>query len=311
MANYIPDPEQLMECPYNKSHRVAAKRFQNHLMKCRMVSNEPTRYTDSRGTLLDLIFTDNERCGSNFRNNPGRGFATCPFNATHEMHKSKLRKHIENCPDKAMLEPVLSYERFKIHGCTDLPKYDDESQSRRSAENWDEEIPDNPREVDPSYFARMEYKDLSGYVLQEKEEAEEDGQLRKPRIQAPKSMITQPPPQQSQTRCIYSKSKLTNRDNRALSRLLERFDYSCGSIVCPDGDFLHGKIFVRLQLDCRKPIEFPYHASHISRNDICCYCCTPETSKDRQLSVKFRIVLPFSNACLQAGCEVPKRNPIK
>ncbi|XP_052086384.1 uncharacterized protein LOC127723684 [Mytilus californianus] len=197
MAYYqIPDPEQLIECPYDKVHMVAAKRMQYHLMKCR-------------------------------RNFTGREFATCPFNARHEMPKPELRYHIANCPDKAMLEPILSYEQSKnqedgknFKGCTDLPKYDDQSRPGRSAENWDEEIPDNPRiGVDPSYFARMEYKDMSGmsrsekkswrnqchlppdqrkYPLQEKQEEEEDGQLRKPRIQASKFMIAQPPPQQSQ-----------------------------------------------------------------------------------------------------------------
>ncbi|CAG2256898.1 unnamed protein product [Mytilus edulis] len=197
MAYYhIPDPEQLIECPYDKVHMVAAKRMQYHLMKCR-------------------------------RNFTGREFATCPFNARHEMPKPELRYHIANCPDKAMLEPILSYEQSKnqedgknFKGCTDLPKYDDQNRQSRGAENWDEEIPDNPRiGVDPSYFARMEYKDMSGmsrsekrswrsqchlppdqrqYPLQEKQEEEDHGQLRKPRIQASKFMIAQPPPQQSQ-----------------------------------------------------------------------------------------------------------------
>lgn len=61
------------------------------------------------------------------------------------------------------------------------------------------------------------------------------------------------------------------------------------------GDILHWKVFVRLQLDCKKTIEFPYYASQISRNDICCYCCVHDTTKDRQLSTKFRICCLFAS----------------
>lgn len=39
MAYYkIPDPEQLIPCPYDKVHMIAAKRMQYHLMKCRKVN---------------------------------------------------------------------------------------------------------------------------------------------------------------------------------------------------------------------------------------------------------------------------------
>ncbi|XP_052086329.1 gametocyte-specific factor 1 homolog isoform X2 [Mytilus californianus] len=196
MASYSTlDPEQIIVCPLDKNHEMPAKRLQYHLIKCR-------------------------------RNFTGIEFATCPFNARHVMPKRDIRYHIANCPDKAMLEPILSYELSKNHeggkhfkGCTDLPKYEDQSRPR-SAENWDEEIPDNPRiGVDPAYFAKMEYKDLSGmsrsekkavrgqyylppdqrtYPLQEaqKEEVEED--LPKPHSKMSKFMVAQPPQQQSQ-----------------------------------------------------------------------------------------------------------------
>lgn len=72
------DPEQKVVCPYNKTHTMPAKRLQYHLMKCRR----------------------------NFR---GIEFATCPFNARHVMPKRDIRHPIANCPDKAMLEPILSY----------------------------------------------------------------------------------------------------------------------------------------------------------------------------------------------------------
>ena len=36
---YVPDSEDYLECPYDKTHMVRAKRFQYHLMKCRHVSS--------------------------------------------------------------------------------------------------------------------------------------------------------------------------------------------------------------------------------------------------------------------------------
>ena len=36
-------------------------------------------------------------------------------------------------------------------------------------------------------------------------------------------------------RCIYSKKSLTTREERALRRLTEKFQYTCGSVITPDG----------------------------------------------------------------------------
>ena len=38
-------------------------------------------------------------------------------------------------------------------------------------------------------------------------------------------------------RCIYSKKALTSREDRGFRRLLENYDYTCGSINTPDGNF--------------------------------------------------------------------------
>ena len=36
-------------------------------------------------------------------------------------------------------------------------------------------------------------------------------------------------------RCIYAKQKFTPREQRSIKHLLERYDYSCGSVITPDG----------------------------------------------------------------------------
>lgn len=46
------------------------------------------------------------------KNYIGSDFATCPFNARHEMPKPELRYHLANCPDKAVIEPMLAYGRI-------------------------------------------------------------------------------------------------------------------------------------------------------------------------------------------------------
>ncbi|KAJ8321803.1 hypothetical protein KUTeg_000274 [Tegillarca granosa] len=115
MAQYkIPDPEELIPCPYDKVHMIRAKRMQLIGIK--------------------TFFQQNYA---------GRDFATCPFNARHEMPRPELRYHMSNCPDKAMIEPALSYESSKrngggmlFKGCTDVPAYNNYSVPQR--ENWDE-----------------------------------------------------------------------------------------------------------------------------------------------------------------------------
>lgn len=36
-------------------------------------------------------------------------------------------------------------------------------------------------------------------------------------------------------RCVYSKLKLTPRDVRALKHTIEKYDYTCGAILAPEG----------------------------------------------------------------------------
>jgi len=49
-------------------------------------------------------------------------------------------------------------------------------------------------------------------------------------------------------RCIYSKRKLTTRELRGVSRILEKYDYSCGADIIPEGKIFVGyKTFLFLQ----------------------------------------------------------------
>ena len=36
-------------------------------------------------------------------------------------------------------------------------------------------------------------------------------------------------------RCVYSKKSLSMRDSRAFDRIMDKYDYSCGSLITPEG----------------------------------------------------------------------------
>ncbi|XP_054080583.1 gametocyte-specific factor 1-like [Rissa tridactyla] len=69
------DPERLIQCPYNKHHRIRAGRFPYHLVKCRKSYPEVAKE-----------------------------LATCPFNARHLVRQADLSDHIMKCNDKGILE---------------------------------------------------------------------------------------------------------------------------------------------------------------------------------------------------------------
>ena len=75
------DPEKLLVCPYDEVHRIKAKKFQKHLLKCR-------------------------------ENHPEKDFVTCPFNAKHVMLRSEIRHHVSRCPDRVSRSQMVCYEHL-------------------------------------------------------------------------------------------------------------------------------------------------------------------------------------------------------
>ncbi|XP_053378441.1 uncharacterized protein LOC128548073 [Mercenaria mercenaria] len=113
-------------------------------------------------------------------------------------------------------------------------------------------------------------------------------------------------------RCVSAQKALNFRESRTLTRQLEKYDYTCGALIAPEGDVLHGKVFVRLQLSCSSPIELAYYATTMNvRKDVCSFCAAENAQKDPALVLKYRVVLPLCQACNTAGKETLKRNPIK
>lgn len=62
------------------------------------------------------------------------------------------------------------------------------------------------------------------------------------------------------------------------------------------GDILQGKVFVRLQMSCQSPIEFPYYSSTVGRVDVCAHCTLP-SEKSQEMLKKYKVVLPVCAQC--------------
>ncbi|XP_070534152.1 uncharacterized protein [Ptychodera flava] len=120
------DPDELLMCPYDPVHRVAAKRFPYHLMKCK--KNFPT-------VILE----------------------PCPFNARHLVKKHEYRHHLCTCPDKVMLEQDVLHHQAKetgdegafFKGNTDVPPYHNPDFKMPSpTENWDIDSDESSHELE-------------------------------------------------------------------------------------------------------------------------------------------------------------------
>lgn len=139
MAQYrIHDPEELLECPYDKVHMVRAKRFQYHLKGCR----------------------------ANYK---GREYVACTYNAGHVMPKPEHRHHESVCPDRNLVNPEFAHaarldngDDNTLRGCTETPNYS--AIEVPSSEDWDSEphvsVRVGPR-YDPAYYEKVQFKDVT------------------------------------------------------------------------------------------------------------------------------------------------------
>lgn len=98
-----PDPEALVTCPYNPSHRVAFKRMQFHITKCR-------------------------------KGHPGEK-KECLYNATHMVNEQEYQFHLQTCPDRGVIDKyVYTSEKRSAHIVESLP----EPEVPPNEENWDD-----------------------------------------------------------------------------------------------------------------------------------------------------------------------------
>ncbi|XP_072042717.1 uncharacterized protein [Amphiura filiformis] len=154
LANFdMVDPDAEFICPYDPVHKIIAKRFPYHVMRCR-------------------------------KNWNGRSMLTCVFNARHIVPASEHRHHIDNCPDRKCIEADFAYQQrlagvhqsgFNTKGCTSLPNYDRDVEPD-AEEDWDNEISEeaavgyNPDD----YQGPPVFQNLTGYTAGEKRQFHND-----------------------------------------------------------------------------------------------------------------------------------------
>lgn len=68
-----PGYNELLQCPYEKAHRIQAHAMSKHLFKCR-------------------------------KNHPHQKFVSCPFNESHRVAAPELKIHTQNCEDRASFD---------------------------------------------------------------------------------------------------------------------------------------------------------------------------------------------------------------
>ncbi|XP_061386375.1 uncharacterized protein LOC133321298 [Musca vetustissima] len=102
----------MVECPYNKAHRMLRKRLQSHLLKCRL------QY-------------------------PNVELRKCPFNLSHLIPEPEFTHHATNCPDRKLIT------QYKYDAPEDLDEEKPKHAPIESEENWDET---DVADYDPSTY---------------------------------------------------------------------------------------------------------------------------------------------------------------
>lgn len=104
-------------------------------------------------------------------------------------------------------------------------------------------------------------------------------------------------------RVLYSKKKLTGRQQTQLVLLLSEIEYSCGSYVTAPNNKLQNVVLVRLGINCNTPVELPYYSSDIGLKDTCCFCGGRQGEVLPELKLKFKTVLPICTDCKSTGLQ--------
>ncbi|XP_065844251.1 uncharacterized protein [Oscarella lobularis] len=125
-AACLRDPEEILTCPFDPVHQVAAKRFPYHLIKC------STNY--------------------------GAPYYMCPFNGRHVFIVEELFEiHKRKCPDRFCVEREYMHETgaiaAKCTGDLSMPQTTTVAISD-DAENWEEEVVQVP-DVEEEFVERQ------------------------------------------------------------------------------------------------------------------------------------------------------------
>lgn len=101
--------EKLVECPFNKSHKVKANYLQFHIVRC--MKQYPT-------------------------------YTACPYNACHRVDKKDLAKHMSTCPDQHLVTPgSVKSVLVTVHGnVNETPIHVGNPQWNTEDEDWSKDL---------------------------------------------------------------------------------------------------------------------------------------------------------------------------
>ena len=105
----------------------------------------------------------------------------------------------------------------------------------------------------------------------------------------------------SKPRVVYSKLKLSERENITLATALSEYDFTCGSALLPPNVSLSKKAMLRANLSCATPIELPFYGGGLGKTDLCVYCAAEEAPTDQELRQQYQTVLPLCEVCRANG----------
>jgi hypothetical protein len=128
MASYLkmnlPDPEKLIQCPYNSAHQILKHRFAKHLIKCRRSNGESVKTV------------------------------ACQYNSSHVYPESEIKLHEKTCESK------IEFYRFMYK--KDDSDDDGEHRSKIRAVDLEEEEEENwDNECAPTYDPTVHVKSLN------------------------------------------------------------------------------------------------------------------------------------------------------
>lgn len=110
-------------------------------------------------------------------------------------------------------------------------------------------------------------------------------------------------------RVIYSRHKLTDRQQMSLSLAMSEYDYTCGSILLPPSNTMFKTVMCRTGITCETPIQLPFYSSGLGKLDLCCYCASDDGEYDQDLRKIYMTVLPVCRECLQKGKQAIVQRP--
>ena len=110
-------------------------------------------------------------------------------------------------------------------------------------------------------------------------------------------------------RVIYSRHKLTDRQQMTLALSMSEYDFTCGSAILPPSNDMFKTVMCRTGITCETPIQLPYYSSGLGKALLCCYCASDDGEVDQNLKGQYQTVLPICKECEQKGKQVIVQRP--